>query len=91
MSLPSTDLGAVTPSINVALTGEVTNGVANAALVPKGTSKVLNRKAGTEALSSASHLRYKVENNAPQRAKCEVISSQNLPVLSSRLTAELHI
>ena len=72
-SLPSPNLGAVTPGVNLALTGEVTDGVANTAPVPKGTSKVLSCKAGTEALTSASHLRYKAENKAPQCAKSEVI------------------
>jgi len=66
VSLPSHNLGAVTPPVNLALAGDVTNGIAN------GTSKVLSRKAGTEALSSASHLRYKAKNKAPQRAKSEV-------------------
>ena len=32
----------------------------------------VSHMAGTEALSSASHLRYKVKNKAPQRAKSEV-------------------
>ena len=82
VSLPLPDLGAVTPSINLASIGEVTNGVANATLVPKSTSKVLSRKAETEALSSASHLHYKVENNAPQRAKSEVAMT-SLPKSSS--------
>ena len=82
MSLPSPDLGAVTPSVNLASTGKVTNGVANATLVPKSTSKVLSRKAETKALSSANHLNYKAENNAPQRAKSEVAMT-SLPKSSS--------
>jgi len=45
VSLPSPNLRTVTHSVNFALTGEVTDGVASAAPVPKGTSKVLNRKA----------------------------------------------
>ena len=40
VSLPSPNLGAVTPTVNLVLTGEVTGGVANAVPVPKGTSKV---------------------------------------------------
>ena len=48
------------------------DGVANTAPVPQGTNKVFSRKAGTEALSSAGHLRYKAKNKAPQRAKSEV-------------------
>ena len=75
VSLSSPNLRAVTHSVNFALTGEVTDGAANAAPVPKGTSKVLSRKTGTEALSSASHLHYKAENNAPQCAKSEVAMS----------------
>ena len=67
VSLPSApNLRGVTHSVNFALTSEVTNGVANAALVPKGTSKILSRKTGIEALSSANHLHYKAENKAPQ-------------------------
>jgi len=70
-SLPSPNLEAMTPSVNLALIGKITDGIANTEPVLKGTSKVLSCKAGTEALSSASHLRYKVKNKAPQRAKSE--------------------
>ena len=72
----------MTPSVNLALTGEVTDGVANTASVPKGTSKVLSHKVGTEVLTSASHLRYKAENKTPQRAKSEVTITL-LPKFSS--------
>ena len=65
VSLPSPNLGAVTLSANPALTSEVTDGVANTALLPKGTDRVLSRKAGTEALGSTTYLRYKVKNKAP--------------------------
>jgi len=82
VSLPSLNLGAVTPNANLALTSEVTDGVANTAPVPKSTNRVLSRKAGTEALGSASYLRYKVKNKAPQRAKTEVTMT-SLPKFSS--------
>jgi len=59
-SLPSPNLGTVTHRVNLALTGEVTS----AAPVTKGISEVLSRKAGTETLSSASHLYYKAKNKA---------------------------
>ena len=72
VTLPSPNLGAVTPCVNLVLTSEVTEGVANTAPVRKGTNKVLSRTAGTEALTSASHLRYKAKNKAPHRAKSEV-------------------
>ena len=93
VSLPSHNLGAVTPTVNLALASEVTNGIANAAPVPKGTSKVLSRKAGTEALSSASHLRYKVKNKAPQRAKSEVTMTSLPKSPSAKFTPrdELHV
>ena len=65
VSLPSLNLGAMTPSANLALTSEVTDGVANTAPVRKGTDRVLSRKAGTEALGSTTYLRYKVKNKAP--------------------------
>jgi len=84
VSLPSPNLRAVTYSVNLALTSDVTDAVANAALVPKGTSKVLNRKTGIEALSSASHLRYEAENKAPQRAKSEVIMTSLLKSSSAK-------
>ena len=73
VSLPSPNLRAVTHSVNFALTSEVTDGVANAALVPKGISRVLSRNTRAEVLSSASHLRYEAENKAPQHGKSEVI------------------
>jgi len=66
VSLPSHNPGEGTPCANLVLTSEVTDGIANAA-------PVLSRKTRTEALSSASHLRYKAENKAPLRAKSEVI------------------
>ena len=69
VSLPSPNRRTVTHSVNFALTGEVTNGVANAALVPKGISRVLSRNTRAEVLSSAGHLHYKTENKAAQRAK----------------------
>ena len=72
----------MTPSANLALTSEVIDGVANIAPVPKGTSKVLSHKAGTEALSSTSYLRYEAKNKAPQRAKSEVTIT-SLPKSSS--------
>ena len=67
-TLPSPNSGAVTPCANLILTSEVTDGLANTASIPQGTSEVLSRKTGTKALSSASHLRYKGANKAPQRA-----------------------
>jgi len=73
VSLPLLNLRAVTQSVNFALTSEVTDGVTNATLVPKGTSKVLSCNTRTEELSSARHLRYEAENKAPQRAKSKVI------------------
>ena len=72
-SLPSPNLGAMTTSINLALTGEITDGITNTTPVPKGTSKVLSRKAGTEAQSSASHLRYKAKNKAPRVLKAKLL------------------
>ena len=65
VSLPSPNLGAVTPCANLVLTSEVTDGFANTAPVPQGTSEILSRKTGTEALNSASHLDYKGANKAP--------------------------
>jgi len=55
----------VTPCANLVLTSEVTDGVANTALVPQGANKVFSRKAGTKALSSTRHFRYKAENKVP--------------------------
>ena len=59
VSLPSPNLGTVIHSVNLALVGEVTDSIANAASVPKGTSKVLSRKTGTEVLTFATKPRTK--------------------------------
>ena len=75
VSLPSPNLGAVTPCANLVLPSEVSDGVANSAPVPQGASEVLSPKAGTEALSSANHLRNKAANKAPQRASLSKSSS----------------
>ena len=56
--------------------------MANTMPVLKGTNKVLSRKAGTEALNSASYVHYKAKNKAPQRAKSEVTMT-SLPKSSS--------
>ena len=74
VTLSSPNLGTVTPCANLVLTSEVTDGVANTAPVPQGMNKVFSRKAGTEALS-ASHLRNKATNKAPQRASLSKSSS----------------
>ena len=60
--LPLPNLGAMTPCANLVLTSELTDCVANTALVPQGTNKLFSRKAGTKALSSTSHLHYEAEN-----------------------------
>jgi len=75
VTLSSPNLKAVTPCANLVLMSKVTDDVANTALVPQGTNKVFNHKAGTKALSSASHLRFKAENKAPQRASLSKSSS----------------
>jgi len=51
---------------------EAADGVANTRPVPFGTNPALSHRARTEALFSASYLRRKVQNKAPQRAKREV-------------------
>ena len=78
---------------NTAPVPKGTDGVANTVPVPKGTNKVLSREARTETLCSAKYLRSKAKSKALQRAKSEVTmtSLQKLPVLSSRLTTELHV
>jgi len=48
LTLPSPNLGAVTPCANLVLTSEVTDGLVYTAPVPQGTSDVLNRKTKTE-------------------------------------------
>jgi len=85
ISLSSPNPGALAPSANLTSTSEVTDDVANIAPVPRGTNKILSRKAealcsakyfsreaGTEALCSTSYLRHKAEHKAPLRAKSEV-------------------
>ena len=69
---------------------EATDGVAITGPVPNGTNQALNRGVRIEALFSASYLRRKVQNKAPQRATREVAVTSP-PGLSSRLTAELRI
>ena len=85
----SPNLGVLAPSANLSLTSGVkgaslnTDGIANAVLVFKSTTKIssrtaealcsakyFSRKAGTEALCSARYLRCKAE--APLCAKSEV-------------------
>ena len=51
---------------------EAADGVANTRPVPNGTNPALSHGARIEALFSASYLRRKVQNKAPQRAKHEV-------------------
>ena len=60
--------------------------MANTVLVPKGTNKALSREARTEALSSASYLRGKTKNKAPQRAKHEVAITLLLNSSNTKLT-----
>jgi len=81
VSLPSPNPRIVTH------TGDVTDGVANLAPVPKGTSKVLSRKTGTEVLTFATKPRTK--HHCVLKAKSLWLRSQNIPVLSSRLVTLL--
>ena len=91
ISLSSPNLGALDPSANLTTTSKVTDGVAIAASVPKGTDKIPGREA--ETLCSAKYLRNKPRSGAPQRAKSEVTmtSLSKFLALSSRLAAELHV
>jgi len=63
-TLPSPDLGAVTPHANLVLTSEATDGLASTTPVPQGTRGVPSRQAGTKAPSSANHLREKATSKA---------------------------
>jgi len=72
-SAPSSEVKGVPPSAD---------NVAYAALAPKGTNKVLSRKARTKALCSANHLRRNAKIKAPLCAKSEATTA-SLPALSS--------
>ena len=68
MTLPSPNLGAVTPCANLVLPSEVPDGMANSTPVSQYASEILSTKAGPAALSNAKHLRNKAVNKAPQCA-----------------------
>jgi len=86
-SLSSPDPGALVPSANLTPMSEIkgaslnTDGVANAVSVSKGTNKIPNCEAETEALCSAKYLRNKARSGAPLRAKSEVTMT-SLPKFS---------
>ena len=79
--LSSPNPRALVPSANFAPMSGVKkaslciDSIANAALVPKGTNKVLSREAGTEALCSAKYLRSKARSRSPLHVKGEVTIS----------------
>jgi len=81
-TLPSPNLGAVTPRANLVLTSEATDGLASTALVPQGMRGVPSRQVGTKAPSSANHLRNKVANKAPQCASLPSSSSVKFALCS---------
>ena len=65
-TLSSPNPGAVTPSANLVLTSEATDGMANTVPVSQGMRGIPNCQAETKAPSSANHLRNKVANKAPR-------------------------